>query len=70
MNAAEVPSDDDQLSLAKAIEKAVQESAREAVLMHKRAGFPVVGWKDGHIVWVQPDQIEIVDDRNGSSNAS
>jgi hypothetical protein len=58
-------SDDDHAAETAAVEKAVRESAREAVLMHKRAGYPAVGWKGGRVVWVPPDQIEVNDDQNG-----
>lgn len=35
------------------------EAVREALLMHKRGGNPVPIERDGKLVWLQPDEIEI-----------
>jgi hypothetical protein len=43
----------------KLIDAAVREGARQALLAHKRSGLPVVIWKEGRIVWVDPEKIEI-----------
>ncbi len=40
-----------------AITTTMQRAAREAVLSHARAGNPVAAWKDGKVIWVQPDEI-------------
>jgi hypothetical protein len=40
-----------------AITAAVQRAAREAVLAHARAGFPVAGWQNGKVVWIPPEEI-------------
>ena len=42
----------------KEIDEAMKRAVREAILRHKRAGNPVVTWKDGKIVWLQPEEIE------------
>lgn len=42
----------------KEIDEAVKRAVREAVLRHKQAGNPVVTWRDGKIVWLQPDEID------------
>lgn len=39
------------------IAAAIQQAVREAVLMHARAGKPVCEWRDGKVVWVQPDEV-------------
>ena len=44
-----------------AVVAAIQESVREALLMHKRLGLPVVTWQDGKVVWIPADQISIDD---------
>jgi hypothetical protein len=44
-----------------AIEVAIRESVREALLMHKRLGLPVVTWQDGKVVWIPADQISVDD---------
>lgn len=42
-----------------AIEQAVQEAAREAVLFHKRIGNPVATWNDGKVEMVSPSDIVV-----------
>lgn len=37
--------------------QALKEAVQEALLQHKRAGNPVAIWKDGRVVWVQPEDI-------------
>jgi hypothetical protein len=39
------------------IEAAIQRAVREAVLAHARAGHPVATWRDGKVVWLQPEEI-------------
>jgi hypothetical protein len=39
------------------IDEALEEGVREAMLRHKRAGLPVVIWRDGHSVWVKPEDL-------------
>jgi plasmid stabilization system protein ParE len=51
----------ERLAQAKAVEAAIQAAVREALLQHKRAGNPVVGWRDGKIEWVPPEQIPVDD---------
>ena len=41
------------------IEKALAESVREALIRHKREGNPVATWRDGQVVWVDPDDIPV-----------
>jgi hypothetical protein len=40
-----------------AVTAAIQRAVREAVLAHARAGHPVAEWRDGKVVWVQPEEI-------------
>lgn len=40
---------------------ALRRAAREAAILHKRAGVPLVIWKDGKVVHVPPEEIEIPD---------
>lgn len=49
------------LKLAAAVERAVQESVREALIDHKRAGNPVAFWENGRVRWVPPEEIVIPD---------
>ena len=41
------------------INKAYERAVREALLKHKRAGNPVPIERDGELVWLQPDDIEV-----------
>jgi hypothetical protein len=41
----------------KAIEGAMQRAVRDAVLAHARAGRSVPTWRDGKVVWLQPEEI-------------
>lgn len=38
---------------------AVVSAVRAALLRHKQAGNPVVGMKNGRLVWLQPEEIEV-----------
>jgi hypothetical protein len=50
------------LAEADAVEAAVRESVRDALLMHKRLGNPVATWENGRVVWIPADQISVDDD--------
>lgn len=40
------------------IDEAIKQAGRDAVLAHKRAGVPLVVWRDGRVQYVSPDEIE------------
>ena len=44
------------------ITEAYQRAVRNALLMHKRAGNPVPVERDGELVILQPDDIEVSDE--------
>lgn len=44
-----------------AVEAAVREAVRDALLMHKRLGNPVATWHDGRVVVIPPEQIPVDD---------
>jgi len=46
---------------ADAIEAAMRAAVDEALLIHKRAGLPVVVWENGKVVWIPADQIVVND---------
>ena len=48
----------DQEGMSRALGKAV----RQALLQHKRAGNPIATWRDGKVVWIEPEKIEVQDD--------
>lgn len=41
------------------INKAFERAVREALLKHKQAGNPVAVWRDGKVVLLQPDEIDV-----------
>lgn len=41
--------------------EAISKATRDAVLEHKRIGNPIAGWKDGKVVIIQPEDIEVPD---------
>jgi hypothetical protein len=54
------------------IERALRAAVRDALLRHKRDGDPVAVWRDGRVVWIQPDDIPIPDEpaeRSGADGA-
>lgn len=48
------------------IDKAMRQAVREAVLLHKRLGNPVADWRDGKVVWGQPEDIELPEEKADS----
>jgi len=46
------------------MDRALARAVRQAVLQHKRAGNPVAIWRDGKVVWVNPDEIELSDENS------
>jgi hypothetical protein len=49
------------LRYSDAINKAYERAVREALLKHKRAGNPVAVYRDGAVVLLQPDEIDVED---------
>jgi len=41
------------------IERALRRGVREALIRHKKLGQRIVVWKDGEVVWIPPEEIEI-----------
>jgi hypothetical protein len=42
-----------------AVAEAAQRAVRRAVWEAKQLGYPIVVWRDGKVVWLQPDEIEV-----------
>lgn len=38
---------------------ATREAVRRALIMHKKNGNPICEWRDGKVVWIQPEDIKI-----------
>jgi len=41
------------------VERALKRGVRQALLLHKQTGRPIVVWRDGQVVWIAPEDIEI-----------
>ncbi len=41
------------------IDRALEQAVKEALLKHKQAGNPIVIWKHGKAVWLQPEEIPV-----------
>lgn len=39
------------------IDKALRQGVQEALIRQKQAGNPIVVWRDGKIVWIDPEEI-------------
>lgn len=50
---------DELLADKERIKAAVESAVRKAVLKHKQAGNPICGMKDGKLVWIKPEDIEV-----------
>lgn len=44
------------------VDEAIRKATRDALLMHKKLGDPVVGWKDGKAVWIPAEEIDVDDE--------
>jgi hypothetical protein len=55
---------DDFFNNGNEIDKALQRGVKKALLQHKKEGNPVVSWKDGKIVWIQPHDIPVDDKKS------
>ena len=53
----------------RAIDVALRQAARDARRLHKALGNPMATWKDGQVVWIQPEDI-VVDTPAESGEAS
>ena len=43
----------------KLIDRALAKGVRDALIRHKKLGYPIATWKDGKVVWVPPEKIVI-----------
>ena len=41
------------------IEQALARAVREALRRHKQAGNPIAVWRDGRVVWLEPQDIPV-----------
>jgi hypothetical protein len=40
------------------IDEAVRSAVRDALRFHKALGNPIAEWRDGRVVWIQPEDID------------
>jgi hypothetical protein len=52
----------------KRIERALRAAVRDALLRHKRDGDPVAVWREGRVVWLQPDEIVVPQDESSEND--
>ncbi len=50
------------VDFGKDVERALQRAVRHALLMHKRIGNPIAIWRDGRVVIIPPEEIDIPPD--------
>lgn len=43
----------------KVVDQAIRRAVRHALLTHKRAGVPVSSWRDGKVVMIPADEIQV-----------
>jgi hypothetical protein len=46
---------------SEAVEAAIREAVRDALLCHKRAGNTVAAWQDGKVQWIAADKIDLAE---------
>ena len=46
----------------RAIDAALRDAALDARRLHKALGNPMATWRDGQVVWIQPEDIVVDDD--------
>ena len=46
----------------KELENILREAGRQARIMHKKLGHPIVSWQDGKVVIIPPEEIPVEDE--------
>lgn len=44
---------------AEEVLSAAREAVRHALILHKKLGNPICEWREGKVVWIQPEDIKI-----------
>lgn len=44
------------------VQRALARAVRQALIRHKQAGNPICVWRDGQVVWIAPEDIQIPDE--------
>jgi hypothetical protein len=50
---------EEKLADPRLIERVLQKAVRRALRIHKALKNPVVVWRDGQVVWIQPEDIPV-----------
>ena len=45
----------------------MRQAVRDTVREHKLLGQPIVVWRDGKVVWIPPEEIELEEETNGAA---
>ena len=53
------PTIDELFDDGRAIDEALRLAARDARRFHKAIGNPIATWRDGRVVWIAPEDIEV-----------
>ena len=64
INIGEILSDTDRVT------RAIREAGRNARLLHKQMGVPIVVWRDGQVVEIPPEEIVVDPPEAGSPPAN
>jgi hypothetical protein len=57
------------VSEGEAVDRAMKEAVRHALLTHKRAGNPIASWKDGRVVIIPSEEIPVEEAHADSDEA-
>jgi hypothetical protein len=57
------------VSEGEAVDRAMREAVRHALLTHKRAGNPIASWKDGRVVIIPAEEIPVEEAHADSDEA-
>ena len=47
------------LSDVREVQRVLQQAVREALLVHKKLGYPIATWEGGKVVWIPPERIVV-----------
>ena len=60
---------DDAFRSGAPIDAALKQAAHEALIFHKKLGYPIVEWRDGRAVWTPAEHIEPSPIEDSATNA-
>ena len=51
------------------VQKALRDAVQKAIRFHKLMGQPIVVWKDGKVVEIPPEEIQLLDEHSTNGTA-